>query len=167
MIRGATKEDIEQLTRVHVLSWQSAYRGLLPEKALGNINYQERQDMWAAAISQSPSETVVAVIDSNIVGFANFRLYREDGEHLAAGEIRAIYLLREYWNKGIGSQLLEYATNYLKNSCEVIFLWVLKTNQNAISFYENHGFIYDGIEKEESLWNVIVHEIRMSKAINS
>ena len=166
MIREATKEDVEQLTKVHILSWQSAYRGLLPDDALDNIDYRERNEMWSRTICQSPSETIVADIDSKIVGFANFGSYRDD-DGIEAGEIRAIYLLPEFLCKGIGSELLAHATGYLKNNYKIIFLWVLNSNQNAISFYEVHGFVKDGIEKEESVWNAVVHEIRMFKTINS
>jgi GNAT superfamily N-acetyltransferase len=167
MIRKAILEDVEQLTNVHVLSWQSAYRGLIPNEALDNIDYQARNEMWSKTVRESPSETLVAVVDTKVVGFANFGPYRDQSEDLKVGEIRAIYLLQEFWNKGIGTQLLEHTTEALRNEYESIVLWVLDTNQNAIRFYEHHGFVQDGIEKEESVWNAIVHEIRMSKAINS
>jgi len=167
MIREAIQEDVEQLTNVHVLSWQSAYRGLIPNNALDNIDYQARSEMWSKAICESPSETVVAVVDKKVVGFANFGSYRDESDVLKAGEIRAIYLLPELWNKGIGSQLLEYATEILKNECETVLLWVLDSNQQAIRFYEHHGFVQDGINKEETIWGAIVHEIRMSKTISS
>ena len=166
MIREATIDDVEQLTNVHVLSWQSAYRGLLPDDALDSIRFQERIEMWRKTICRSPSETVVAEVDSGIVGFANFGPYRHD-DGLRAGEIRAIYLLPEFWRKGIGSELLTHASEYIKDSYEQILMWVLSSNQNAISFYEGHGFKRDGIEKEENVWGTVVHEIRMSKTINA
>lgn len=165
MIRKATIEDVEPITEVHDLSWQSAYRGLLPDEALDNINYQERHEMWGRTIRQSPGETIVADIDSKIVGFANFGSYRDDN-CIRAGEIRAIYLLSEFWGKGIGSELLAHATGFLKNSYDIVLLWVLNSNLNAISFYEHHGFVQEGIEKEENVWGAIVHEIRMRKTIN-
>lgn len=123
--------------------------------------------MWSKAVCESSTETVVAVVDKKIVGFANFGLCGDETEVLKAGELRAIYLLYEFWNKGIGSQLLEYVTGVLKKEYKSVLLWVLDSNQNAIRFYEHHGFAQDGIEKEESIRGAIVHEIRMSKTISS
>jgi len=166
MIRKAVLEDVEQLTNVHVLSWQSAYRGLIPNEVLDNIDYQARNEMWNKTVCDSSTETVVAIVDKKVVGFANFGSCRDEGEVLIAGELRAIYLLHEFWNKGIGSQLLDYVTGALKKEYENVLLWVLDSNQNAIQFYEHHGFVKDGVEKKENVLSNIVHESRMSKTIN-
>ena len=78
-----------------------------------------------------------------------------------------MYLLPEFWGKGLGSELLTCATENLKKYYEVILLWVLKSNLKAISFYEGQGFIQEGFERQENVWDAYVHEIRMSKAITS
>ncbi len=44
-----------------------------------------------------------------------------------------------------------------------VLLWVLNSNKNENRFYEHHGLVQDGIEKEESIWGAVVDEIRMSK----
>ena len=50
-------------------------------------------------------------------------------------------VIREYWNKGIGSQLLLAIIHFAKeNAFEVIDLQVRSDNLSAIHLYEKFGF---------------------------
>ena len=53
----------------------------------------------------------------------------------------AISVVKEYWNRGIGSLLLEQIIAFAKeNSFEVIDLQVRSDNKSAIHLYEKYGF---------------------------
>ena len=53
----------------------------------------------------------------------------------------SVSVLKEYWNKGIGSQLLHEIIQFAKeNSFEVIDLQVRSDNLSAIHLYEKLGF---------------------------
>ena len=53
----------------------------------------------------------------------------------------AISVAKEYWNRGIGSQLLERIITFAKdNAFEVIDLQVRSDNKRAIHLYEKYGF---------------------------
>ena len=53
----------------------------------------------------------------------------------------AISVAKDYWNKGIGSQLLNNIIAFAKeNDFEVIDLQVRGDNKSAIHLYEKHGF---------------------------
>ena len=78
-----------------------------------------------------------------VVGFA---VYGDRGEeNPETGEIIAIYVLAEYYGKGVGRQLMEAGMEQLK-AYPKICLWVLKDNGRAIRFYEKSGFRPDGEE---------------------
>lgn len=50
-IRPAKPEDAEGLTRVHVRSWQSSYRGLLAQEFLDTIDSIERLALWRRTLA--------------------------------------------------------------------------------------------------------------------
>ena len=53
----------------------------------------------------------------------------------------AISVAKEYWNKGIGSQLLSNIIAFAKgNNFEIIDLQVRSDNKSAIHLYEKYGF---------------------------
>ena len=53
----------------------------------------------------------------------------------------AISVVKEYWNKGIGSQLLNNIIAFAKeNNFEIIDLQVRSDNKSAIHLYEKYGF---------------------------
>lgn len=50
-------------------------------------------------------------------------------------------VLKEYWNRGIGSLLLESLIKYAgENGIELIYLDVRNDNTSAIHLYEKYGF---------------------------
>lgn len=56
-----------------------------------------------------------------------------------------VSVLKEYWNKGIGSQLLSEIIKFAtENSFEVIDLQVRSDNLTAIHLYEKFGFVKIG-----------------------
>ena len=58
----------------------------------------------------------------------------------------SISVLKEYWNKGVGSQLILKIINFAKeNSFEIIDLQVRSDNLAAIHLYEKFGFKKIGI----------------------
>ena len=79
-----------------------------------------------------------------VVGFISYGNFRD--ETIQAGEIIALYVLKDYYGKGIAQKLMKEALSTLDRFSE-IFLWVLKENQRAIAFYQKMGFTFDGQEK--------------------
>ena len=57
-----------------------------------------------------------------------------------------ITVLKEYWHKGLGSILIDYAVNYARITTEIknIYLEVRADNESAIKLYEKHGFVRVG-----------------------
>ena len=56
--------------------------------------------------------------------------------HIEGKEVYELYVDYFFQGKGIGSELIEFA----KREHGVSFLWTLEKNQDAIAFYEAHGF---------------------------
>lgn len=79
------------------------------------------------------SKCFVYLLDNKIVGFIDFELMYERAELLF------IYVMDEYRNKGIASELLELLINTCKD-CVNITLEVNINNLTAINLYEKFGF---------------------------
>ena len=84
-----------------------------------------------------------AVLDGKTVGFANGSWVLDEGELLN------IAVLENYRNMGIAGELFNFLEKYLKEKkVRKIFLEVREKNLPAISFYEKHGFIKNGLRKD-------------------
>ncbi len=140
-IRPARVEDAPGIARVHVDSWRTTYRGLVPEAVLANLSYQTREDMWRNGLSDSERKNYdyVAVDDQgHIVGFVTGGPLR-DGDPSYESELHAIYLLQEAQGQGIGRRLmLTFVERLLQSGVTSMLLWVFADN-TARQFYEAMG----------------------------
>ena len=81
---------------------------------------------------------LLAKSDDKIVGCASLNRLPRRMKH--RGDF-AISVAKDYWNKGIGSQLIDKIISFARqNDFEIIDLQVRSDNKNAIHLYEKHGF---------------------------
>jgi GNAT superfamily N-acetyltransferase len=165
-IRRALADDALGVATVHVRSWQAAYRGLMPDVYLDELDVERRRAGWERTIAETEwprSGTLVATeANGNVVGFANIGPARDgDGDPLVIGELAAIYLLPEAWGSGVGRRLMLAAVNVLRDAgyAEAI-LWVLEGNERAQRFYEIGGWQLDGVTKDVVIADVPLPEVR-------
>ena len=106
---------------------------------------------------------MIALDDAKVVGFVSYGDFQDSAT--VTGEIFALYVLKDYYGKGVGRQLIQAAFAALDGYQEII-LWVLEDNKRAIAFYEKMGFVFDGQEKVIDLGKA-VKEKRMIYVRNS
>ena len=142
MIRAATTSDAAPIARVHVASWLSTYRGLLPDdflESLSETNYTER---WRRVISEGASRVFVAEDGAEVVGFASGGRERA-GERGYEGELYAIYVLDSAQRRGFGRELVRATVDGLRElGLGNMIIWVLRDNHPAREFYERLGGSY-------------------------
>ena len=148
-----TPEEIEGKSLVHWQTWREAYDDLLP------ADFQETMTLEKCRFfsQKYPENTLIAMDGKKVVGFISYGNYRD--ETIQAGEIIALYVLKDYYGKGVSKQLMHAAFVALAQFSE-IYLWVLKDNKRAIAFYQKMGFTVDGPEKILKLGKP-VKELRM------
>jgi len=148
-IRRATSHDADALAKVHVDSWRSAYRGLVPESLLAGLDYAKRAQGFRDALAEHSEETYLAQENGEVLGFLTVGDCRDDDlDRRQTGEIWGIYLAPMHWRKGIGRSLCHFGENLLQSrGCTVATLWVFKDNPQARRFYEAMGFRPDGASK--------------------
>jgi len=151
-IRRADVNDARILGEIHSQSWKVAYKGIVPDSVLDNINADKRQKYFEKALSEKGEEDTLIFKDDKAVGFMCIGKCRDEDKDDTYGEIWGMYLLPEYWNQGIGTYLINYGLNELKSrNYKKATLWVLEENINARKFYEKIGFKHDGTIKEIDL----------------
>jgi GNAT superfamily N-acetyltransferase len=160
-VRAAVPADSYDVARVHVRSWQSAYRGLIAQDYLDSLT----PELWAGRYTfgrmgfQLPS-TQVAVDGSTICGLATTGLCR-DIDLSNFGELMAIYVDPAYTRAGVGRLLMTAARKRLRGvGVAGASLWVLDGNVRARGFYERDGWRFDGTCRTVSYGNVPVKEVR-------
>ena len=72
-LRRATVDDAPDIARVHVRTWQSAYRGLMPRALLDSLTFERRSGWWKGELELVADDhrPWVAVDDERVVGFVH------------------------------------------------------------------------------------------------
>ena len=146
IIRRMEFEDAEAVTDVLIASWQTAYRGIVSDECMDNLDRvaltERRRKQYR--------DYIVAVIDGRIAGFCwymNDNSYSKDVPEIDC-EVVAIYVLPELLRQGVGSRMLSYAVDDLKKQGrEKMVIWCLKDNINGRKFYEKMGGVIMGEHK--------------------
>lgn len=163
LIRPAVPSDSEGIAKVHTGSWQSAYRGILPDDWLDELKWQDRKERWDRQLPiQSPRAIYVATNSQNeIVGFASIGPARDEDLNIDEFfELYAIYLSPEIWRNGLGGRLLSAVLEQIPPTFKQLTLWVLTENLQGRAFYEGRGFKADGARKMAEIGTNELEEIR-------
>jgi GNAT superfamily N-acetyltransferase len=141
-IREATHSDVPAISRVHVDTWKTTYRGIVPDEHLANLSYERRANGWYQILNRASEDgnfTYIAEDESGeIVGFANGGVERT-GDPVYRGELTAIYIRQSYQGKGIGRGLVRIVAERLGQlGINSMLVWVLIDNP-ACQFYAALG----------------------------
>ena len=138
-IRKASLGDAAGIAKVHVDSWKSTYKDIIPSSYLNNLSYEQRTELWRSNIKKGDNHVVVAEGENGqIVGFAD-SWKRDSNSEENSGDLTSIYLFEEFQGQGIGRMLLEALFNYYKEmGYEKVFVEVLEDNKTRY-FYEYYG----------------------------
>src|SRR5262245_27378358 len=139
-VREAVVEDAEGIARVHTDSWQTSYRGILPDTVLDRIDVGQRADSRRKILRDRSVFQLVAydVTHGDIVGFCDAGASRRHVPY--AGEVYAIYLAHRAKRHGLGQEMFERVQAWLVASdMRSMIIWVLENNHHARRFYEAMG----------------------------
>lgn len=165
-IREAQPQDALEVARVHVRSWQDAYRGLLPADFLQALRPEDRAARYTfGSHDQQVPHTILALEDGAVLGFATTGPSRDaDAQGLA--ELYALYVDPGGWGRGVGGALLERAVERMRSLGHgAAILWVLTGNEQAQVFYRTRGWERDGASRWEEPYGVRSRVIRYRRAL--
>ena len=148
-IRPATVDDALAISRVHVRTWLSTYRGIVADSFLDALDPLTREPRWRDLLARAAAEGRMVFVaelagsPGEIVGFASCGPQRDD--LVLDGvtydiEIYALYLTPECQRQGIGRRLVGVAADWLvEHGGRSIVIWALEKNGPARAFYEALG----------------------------
>jgi GNAT superfamily N-acetyltransferase len=157
------------VARVHVRSWQAAYRNILPDDYLDQLRPEDRAAKYDfASCDPLKPRTIVALEDGlshAIHGFAT-TMPVTDSDMPGYGELCALYVDPQRWGKGLGVALVSSArAQMFEHGFRQAILWVLTGNVRAERFYQNDGWVADGVRRVAMVWGIQVDEIRYAREL--
>ena len=134
MIRNAEPKDLSRIAEILVFTKRIKYRSIFHND---EYSFNELQVVKVADEFKDPELLdKVWIYDDGIV---------KGMIHLEEKEIAELYVDYFFWKEGIGSKLIEFA----KEKFDAKFVWTLEKNEDAIRFYESHGFKLNGKKQLE------------------
>src|SRR5258707_8931738 len=109
IIRPMRVKDVAGIARVHASTWQTTYRGIIPDDCLDAIQEDEWRERWLLNLSEPRPDTFGYVAENEengeIAGFVRGGSTRYP-ELPYRGELYAIYILKVYQGHGLGRRLM-------------------------------------------------------------
>ena len=142
-IRKAKPDDAEEFIRYLIQVGGESDNLTFGEEGMPFTVEQERK--FLASLEKSDTCVIFCAVDGDrIIG--DISCDRNPRERLRHRGNIGITVLKDYWHKGIGSELLKTTIEYAKNEMklEVLTLDVRCDNTNAIKLYEKFGFKITG-----------------------
>lgn len=168
--RPLTAELLDQKAWVHSRTWRETYQGLIPGPLLSLVSPDFAKNV---TLKHGFGPTVLAMAGRRVIGYAEWLPSPrppfvdpdvetgDTGEESIApdvstastarpspAELAAIYLLRDYQHRGIGTRLFQ-ATLQAAGSPQRVMLWVFDGNESAQRFYQHLGFRPTGQTQSE------------------
>src|SRR5579864_1816740 len=158
MVRRAGIDDASAIARVHVSTWRSTYRGMLPDDFLASMTESSYADRWKRGIGDRATRVYVAEDADGMVGFASGGRERA-GEDGFGGELYALYVEDRAQRRGHGHELVRAVVNGLREmGLSDMIVWVLRDNLGARDFYKRLGGVYVRTQPI-TIGSTLLHEV--------
>jgi GNAT superfamily N-acetyltransferase len=138
-VRQARSADAASIARVQVVSWQHAYRDILPASFLEGLDAERSAESWRVVVAD-PRRVTFVLEAPDLVGFCTAGPARGSEASGHRGEVEAIYVRPADHRRGFGTSLIRAATEWLAESkLQPVVVWALEANEPAHRFYERLG----------------------------
>lgn len=147
IIRKAKEEDAKDIAYVNTYTWLTTYKGLMPDELLEERvkTIDDRVPKIINAI-KTKDNFYVALDGNKVVGIMSYGKSRNQ-DYIDSGEIKSIYILKDYQGLGLGKSLFMTGIKELLNmGFNSMILNVLEGN-DAFLFYQK----YDGKKVSEKI----------------
>jgi L-amino acid N-acyltransferase YncA len=148
-IRSATPADALEMAEAYMRSWEVSYGEIVPSDFISEKRRKcvAQMEYMLSDEKLSPFQYVI-LVDGVIAGVMTVAPARDEGTDDNFYEIHGIYLHPDYFRRGIGTQVVEFACETARRLGKTkMILWVFEDNTNSINFYKKCGFFADGKSK--------------------
>jgi L-amino acid N-acyltransferase YncA len=165
--RLASAADAGDIARIHVRSWQAAYRTIFSPEFLAALSQPRHEAFWAHTIARRTPRVMLAIRDDVTLGWLAWGPSRDRDRTAHTAEIEALYIDPRHWRTGAGSMLIDEAVQAAASErYRTITLWALEENTPSLRFYRAQGFVQDGAYQTERVGGREVGEVRFRMKID-
>lgn len=137
-------DDVIQLQQISRITFSETFAEHNTEEDLNKyLQEQLSLNKLVEELNNNYSEFYFASENERVIGYLKLNWEKAQTELIdeAAFEIERIYILKEYFGKGLGQFLLDHAI-IIGKAHQPTFIWlgVWEKNSRAIRFYEKNGF---------------------------
>lgn len=164
--RLADLGDADELAALHIRSWRSAYRGLMPDEDLDSLDVAARADVFRGDLDETTRRErgvtwVVAEDDGGLIGHSLSSFI--DG----VAVLQILYLDPDVFGAGVGQTLHDIAVRGVRRlGATSMTLKVLDGNDRAIGFYAKNGWELTGQSTTGDWSGIEVSEVEMQRKLN-
>ncbi len=153
-LRAADEGDAPAIARVHVASWQRAYRGIIDDARLDALRAEDRVPHWREWIQGEGVRVRIAHEKGAVRGSCRLSPARDLAAPPAGfAEVTHLYVSPDETATGLGHALFSDALDFARSRAyRGLLLWVLEANTPARRFYERHGLAADGARLDKPDW---------------
>lgn len=142
---------MESLAALHIAVWRHAYRGLIEQPLLDQLESSHSAQRWERTVTavqsgKSGNTVLAAFVDAEPVGIIEVGP-AQDEDAPRPTEVRSLNVAGRWHGKGVAQALMQEAVGDAD-----AYLWVLRGNERAIVFYRKLGFELDGTERYDDVW---------------
>jgi GNAT superfamily N-acetyltransferase len=168
-VRPAIPDDADELGRIQVETWRTAYAEVLPAPVLEGLSAEAAASAWSAAITAPPSarhRVLVALEQQWRVGFAAFGPAQdidEDDPQPGSTVVVGPILVEPRWGRrGHGSRLLAAVVDLARDSgITRATAWIPEGDVASRAFLESAGWAPDGLVRALDTGAGELREIRL------
>ncbi|MFN3298647.1 MAG: GNAT family N-acetyltransferase [Sediminibacterium sp.] len=137
-------DDVIQLQQISRITFSETFAEHNTEEDLNKyLQEQLSLNKLVEELNNNYSEFYFASENERVIGYLKLNWEKAQTELIdeAAFEIERIYILKEYFGKGLGQFILDHAI-IIGKAHQPTFIWlgVWEKNSRAIRFYEKNGF---------------------------
>jgi GNAT superfamily N-acetyltransferase len=178
-VRPARPDEADEIARIQLSTWRTAYRRLLPRHVLDDLAVEWIAERWRAAIEEPPTPThrvLVAVEQAESTHLVGFTASGPaDDAALAPGEealppdVAAIteLLVEPRWGRrGHGSRLLAASVDlWRKDGFLTAVAWVYEQDPATLAFLQGAGWAPDGVRRALDVDDLLVPQLRLQVSV--
>lgn len=135
MIRKANVNDAKRIVYINVTSWKETYKNIFPKKILDALDPKSEKNIKRCI--EDINQYIVYELNERVVGFIKYGINKK-GYDDSYAEIHMLYVDNNYKQKGIGTKLVNYVFDKLRNDYKHVLISTLKENSANI-FYKKIG----------------------------
>jgi GNAT superfamily N-acetyltransferase len=180
-VRPARPDDADEIARIQLATWRTAYRRLFPPHVLANLDDAYLARGWREAITEPPSprhRVLIAVEQSDasswVVGFAAAGPADEHAlapeEKPLADDVAAItdLLVEPRWGRrGHGSRLLAATVDLWRtDGFTSAVAWAYEADPAMRAFFTSTGWEPDGAARALDVDDMLVPQLRLHVAVD-